>query len=169
MRLLAVVVAVTGFVAVGLAQKPDPDNFRPDRQPEASGTEDGNQPPSPESAPADADQLRQQYLKLMQDKAALMNPDELAAAAEHAAGEIRELQAARRLEQATTILTELIKTHPNTLAAQRAQRMLERDDAGGDALFYQSGQSAFSFPPNEAVRKRSSQSRPSLEFQAPSR
>jgi hypothetical protein len=169
-RLLAVAVAFTGFVAVGLAQKPDADNSRPDRQPGAPPTQDSNQPPLAEPAPADADRLRQQYLKLMQDKAALMNPDELTAAAEQAAGEIRELQAARRLEQATTILAELIKAHPDTRAAQRAQRMLAGDDGGIAAPHYPNypdSPSAFSFPSNDASRKRGGSQSGSVLFDAP--
>jgi TolA-binding protein len=169
-RLLAVAVAVTGFVAVGLAQKPDADNSRPDSQPGAPATQDGIQPPLAEPAPADADQLRQQYLKLMQDKAALMNAGELAAAAEQAAGDIRELQAARRLEQATTILAELIKAHPDTRAAQRAQRMLDREHDGGATPYYPSypdSPSAFSFPSNDASRKRSGPQSGSVLFEAP--
>jgi hypothetical protein len=61
----------------------------------------------------------------MQEKATLMDETELKAALEEVDGDIAELTAQRRLEEAESILNEIAENHPQTQAGARARAMLQ--------------------------------------------
>jgi hypothetical protein len=98
----------------------------------------GNQPTDPVAAaePATAEQrdaaqpaveessgLRQQFVERMQRKAALMSEEELKAAISSTDIDIREREAAQRLLEIKTLLTEFASEYESTKAAQEARRM----------------------------------------------
>ena len=69
--------------------------------------------------------LREEYLKLMQEKAALMDEAALEAALSVAQQDIRELEAERLLHEAQTILSRVTHEYSQTRAATQATHMLQ--------------------------------------------
>jgi hypothetical protein len=70
--------------------------------------------------------LREEYLKLMQEKAALMDKAALEAALSEAQQDIQELAADGLLGEAKTILARVIEEYPNTVAAREAAFLMQR-------------------------------------------
>lgn len=114
-------------------------------QPEAAC---GNAPVLPESksdvteirplqavgASTPEDVLREEYLKLMQEKAALMDQPALEAALAAAQHDIRELEADQLLNEAEAILARVAQDYPQTRAANQATLMMQ----GQSGLFVRS-------------------------------
>jgi hypothetical protein len=112
-------------VTAGLAQQPGAeDTVGTDEA--AASTDEATIDPALEAARAlDLDDLREAYLKRMEEKAALMDDAELKAALEEVDEDIAELTAQRRLEEAQAILEEIAEKHPQTQAGAHARAMLE--------------------------------------------
>lgn len=69
--------------------------------------------------------LREEYLKLMQAKAQLMDQAALEAALSAAQQDIRELEADQLLDEAQAILSRVAQEYPQTRAANQATLMLQ--------------------------------------------
>lgn len=83
-------------------------------------------PQSTEEKAADPETvLRQQYLKLMHEKAELMDQTELEAALSAAQQDIRELEAEKLLAEARAIIQRVADEYPNTRAANDAAAILQ--------------------------------------------
>jgi hypothetical protein len=86
-----------------------------------------------------ADAKRQQLLERLKSKVELMSDEDVDKALEATDKEIQELEAAKRLDDATKLLQSIVNQYGGTPSAQRAGRML---DAGGpvatspDAPYY---------------------------------
>jgi hypothetical protein len=87
--------------------------------------------------------LREEYLKLVKERAELMPPEDLQVEVEATKHQIEELKAAQKLQAAVQLLEALTKEHPQCKAAVRAKRMLrssaERDDGFTDRFEDQFG------------------------------
>lgn len=86
--------------------------------------------PNVEAAPASVgeDALREQLLRLVEEKAQLMDREALEKTLAETQNDISELQALQKLEEARRILSSIIEEHEGTAGAARAQRMLDTDD-----------------------------------------
>lgn len=76
--------------------------------------------------------LRGEYSKIAQDKAALMNVEELRKAVEDSRSDFAELQAAKQLEAAVGNLNKIIEQYPNSKAAKSARKLLGQPDETND-------------------------------------
>lgn len=68
--------------------------------------------------------LREEYLKLMQEKAALMDKAALEAALNSAQQDIKELKGEELLNEAKAILKRVAEEYPNTRAASEASALI---------------------------------------------
>ncbi|MBL8848948.1 MAG: hypothetical protein JNG89_04660 [Planctomycetaceae bacterium] len=73
--------------------------------------------------------LREQYLKLMEEKAELMDQAELEAALSIAQQDIRELEAENLLAEARAIIERVANEYPNTRAAGEAAAIMNQSRA----------------------------------------
>jgi non-homologous end joining protein Ku len=73
------------------------------------------------------DALREQLLRLVEEKAQLMDREALEKALAETQNDISELQALQKLEEARQILSSIIEEHEGTAGAARARRMLDTD------------------------------------------
>lgn len=78
-----------------------------------------------ESVVEQVDELRQQYRQLIEEKSILMDRSTLHQAISSTERDIDELKANAQLEHAKQYLLELVKSHPQTEAAQTARAMLQ--------------------------------------------
>jgi hypothetical protein len=79
-------------------------------------------------------QLRDEYLELLRKKADLMTQEEIIQSLQELQAEIAELEAGRKLDHIAAQLRELIDAHPESIAAQRAQAMLNGLQARPDLV-----------------------------------
>ncbi len=126
-------------VTVGLAQQPEVElafeagDAFPADDPLFAEPADGFSEEA--EAAADPEALRAEYLKRMQEKAALMDEAELKSALEAADQDIAELTAQRRLEEARGILEEIVAEYPHTDAGARARNMLRASAIDSNSPF----------------------------------
>jgi len=73
--------------------------------------------------------LREQYLKLMQEKAELMDKTALEAALSAAQQDIQELEADRLLDEAKSILARVADEYPQTKAANEAGALMRQSQS----------------------------------------
>ena len=73
--------------------------------------------------------LREEYLKLMQEKAALMDKASLEAALSAAQQDIQELEAEKLLDEAKTILARVSQEYPQTKAANEATALMRQSES----------------------------------------
>ena len=74
------------------------------------------------------DALREQLLRLIEEKTQLMDREALEEALSEVQDDIGELQARQKLEEARRILSSIVEDHEGTEGARRAQRLLDTDD-----------------------------------------
>jgi hypothetical protein len=86
--------------------------------------------------------LREEYLKLMQEKAALMDKASLEAALSAAQQDIQELEADKLLDEAKAILARVSQEYPQTKAANEAS-VLMRQAESLDAPHYAPSSGSF--------------------------
>lgn len=85
---------------------------------------------------------RSKYLELLRRKAELMTDEQIDAELQEVTVDIGELEASRKLEHVMTELQALVSEHPNSVAGQKARRMVETASApilhdNGDGVFRQ--------------------------------
>jgi hypothetical protein len=73
--------------------------------------------------------LREEYLKLMQEKAALMDKAALEAALSAAQHDIQELEACKLLDEAKAILARVAQEYPQTKAANEAAVLMRQSES----------------------------------------
>lgn len=73
--------------------------------------------------------LREEYLKLMQEKAALMDKAALEAALSAAQQDIQELEADKLLDEAKAILARVSQEYPQTKAANEATVLMRQAES----------------------------------------
>ena len=130
--LLAAVAVVAALCALSLAAPPDEEPTKtvyPDAH-DANLSIDpvGDQRlRADEVFPDSSDQdpkLREQYLRIVQNRAKQMSDDELRTAIRAALAETERARAEKTLQEAADILAEIYREHPNTEHATYAARML---------------------------------------------
>lgn len=71
------------------------------------------------------DALRERLLRLVEEKARLMNAEELEESLAEVQGDISELQALQKMEQVRKLLSAIVEQHVTTQGAREARRMLD--------------------------------------------
>jgi len=75
--------------------------------------------------PLDANPVRQRFLELSRKKAQALNEEELKREVESMETEVRELEAWAKVQQAVRQLHEVVDKHPNTRAADTANKAIQ--------------------------------------------